>query len=163
LYYFNFAAEHVRCLLIIAVLVFCFFKPAFGASLEVDRHLHLGNWSPFASYWEGGSAVCAWTKSDDAGFRITAQNHNNANKFQLTNDIGDGVSITLSWEHIDHPYAGEQLKPGTPSSQTYFFNPNYGCGVSPNYMMRLRVDKADLDNAMPGIYRGALVLTLSPI
>lgn len=146
-----------------AIFIFSFCNQAIGAGLEVDRNLHLGSWSPFASYWEGGSAVCAWTKSDDIGFRITAQNHSNSNALQLTNDIGDGVSVTLFWEDINGPYTGEQLKAGTPSSQTYLYNPNYGCGVNPNYKMRLRVDKADLDNAMPGIYSGAFVLILSPI
>jgi hypothetical protein len=156
-------ARRSRCLLIVCVFISSFFKQAFGTGLEVDRRLHLGSWSPFASYWEGSSPVCAWTQSEDVGFRITALNQNNANAFQLTNGIGDGVSITLFWEHFDNPYSGEQLKAGMPSSQTYFYNPEYGCGVSPNYVMRLRVDKADLDDAMPGIYRGALVLILSPI
>ena len=96
-------------------------------------------------------------------FRITALNHNNTNAFQLSNDIGDGVSMSIYWGFINSPYSGEQLKAGTPSSQTYTYNAEYGCGVNPNYMMRFRVDKADLDNAMPGIYQGALVLLLSPI
>ena len=156
-------AWNSHLLIIVAAFVFSFFNQASATDLEVDRNLHLGSWSPFASYWEGSSPVCAWTESEDAGFRITVQNQNNSNTLQLSNDIGDGVSFTLFWEHIDSPYSGEQLKAGMPSSQTYIYNPSYGCGVSPNYMMRLRVDKADFDNAMPGIYRGALVLTLTPI
>jgi hypothetical protein len=158
-----FSARNSHCLIILAIFVSIFFKQAFGAGLEVDRNLHLGSWSPFASYWEGSSPVCAWTESEDVGFHVTVQNHTNSNAFQLSNDIGDNVSITFFWEHIDSPYSGEQLKAGMPSSQSYSYNPDYGCGVSPNYMMRLRVDKADLDNAMPGIYSGALVLILSPI
>jgi hypothetical protein len=163
LYYFISTTQHHRCLFIVAIVISSFFKQALGTGLEIDRNLHLGSWSPFASYWEDGSFVCAWTRSEDVGFRITALNHNNSNALQLTNDIGDGVSVTLSWEPTDNPYSGEQLKAGTPSSQTYFYNPSYGCGVNPNYIMRLRVDKADLDNAMPGIYRGTFVLILTPI
>lgn len=155
--------RHASCLLFVAFFISGFFNQAFSSGLEVDRNLHLGSWSPFASYWEGRSTVCAWTESEDIGFRITALNHNDSNAFQLTNDIGDGISVTLFWEYINNPYSGEQLKVGTPSSQTYVYNPDYGCGLNPNYMMRLRVDKADLDNAMPGIYRGDFVLILSPI
>lgn len=157
------SVRHTAGCLLIAIIISSFFKHAFGTSLDMDRKLHLGSWSPFASYWEGLSPVCAWTQSEDVGFRITALNLNNANAFQLTNDIGDGVSVSIFWEHINNLYSGEQLRAGTPSSQTYVYNPDFGCGLNPNYMMRLRVDKADLDNAMPGIYSGSLVLMLSPI
>lgn len=156
-------AQHNGGLLLFAIFISSLFSHASATSLEVDRNLHLGSWSPFASYWEGLSPVCAWTQSEDVGFRITALNHNNSNEFQLTNDIGEGVMVSIFWELINSPYSGEQLRAGTPSSQTYIYNPDYGCGLNPNFMMRLRVDKADFDNAMPGIYRSALVLMLSPI
>jgi len=156
-------ARKTRCLLITCIFISSIFRQAFGAGLQIDRNLHLGSWSPFASYWEGRSAVCAWTESDDVAFQIIAFNQNNSNDFQLTNGSGDGVSISLFWEYIDSPGTGEKLKAGRPSSQTYYYDSGYGCGVSPNYSMLFKVNKADLDNAMPGTYRGALMLILSPI
>lgn len=139
------------------------YKSALAGGLEFVRNLHLGSWSPFAAYWEGRSPVCAWTESEEIGFRIIALNQNNSNSFRLTNDIGDQVRFRLFWQDFNNPQSGEQLIAGRPSRKSYAFNSGNGCGISPNYLTRMRVDRADFDNVTPGVYESTVVLMLSPI
>jgi len=115
--------------MVVLFLLTGFYRTAHATGVDFERNLHLGTWSPFASYWERESPVCAWTQTQEVGFRITAYNHS----------------------------------PGVPSRNAYYFNQQLGCGLSPNFMLKLRVSKPDLDYAMPGIYKGSLVLMLSPI
>lgn len=139
------------------------YKGAVAGGLEFVRNLHLGSWSPFAAYWEGRSPVCAWTESEEIGFRIIALDQNNSNTFRLTNDIGDQVPFSLFWQDYNNPNSGEQLVAGRPSRNFYSFNSGNGCGISPNYLTRMRVDKADFDGVTPGVYESAVLLMLSPI
>jgi len=154
--------RHVRWLMIVLVLVTGFYRTAQATGVDFERNLHLGTWSPFASYWERESPVCAWTQSQEVGFRITAYNQTGSGRLELSNGI-EGVPYTVYWQKYGSGGGGEILTPGSPSRNAYYFNPQFGCGLSPNYMLRLRVSKPDLDYAMPGIYKGSLVLMLSPI
>ena len=147
----------------IALALLSSYKTATAGGLDFVRHFNLGAWSPFAAYWEGRSPVCAWTENEEIGFRIVALDQNNSNTFHLTNDVGDRVRFSLFWQDFNNPLSGEQLVAGRPSRHAYSFNTGNGCGISPNYLTRMRVDRADFDNVMPGVYEGAVLLMLSPI
>jgi len=150
--------------LIVCTLLFCVVsRSAFATGLDFDRNMHLGSWSRFAAYWEGSTPVCVWTESEEVAFRIIAYNHNNIGAFALGSSLGEGVPFSLFWQDYDNLQMGEKLKAGTPSSQAYYYKAGKGCGISPNYLMRVRVNRADFDNVMPGIYKGSLILMLSPI
>ena len=144
------------------VLLSFFYRTASATGVDFERNLHLGTWSPFASYWERESPVCAWTRTQEVGFRITAYDQRNSNSFELFNGI-EGVPYTVYWKEYGKGKGGEILTPGFPSQNAYYFNPELGCGLRPNFMLRLRVSKPDLDYALPGIYKGSLILMLSPI
>ncbi len=148
--------------MVVLFLLTGFYRTAHATGVDFERNLHLGTWSPFASYWERESPVCAWTQTQEVGFRITAYNQGRSVDFELSNGI-EGVAYTVYWQKYGRIQGGEILSPGVPSRNAYYFNQQLGCGLSPNFMLKLRVSKPDLDYAMPGIYKGSLVLMLSPI
>ena len=144
-------------------LVFAVNQSAIAMGLEFERHLYLGAWSPFATFWEVQTPVCAWTEMDVVGYRIIAMNHDASTSFELTNEIGNSIQYSVFWLSDSNASSGEQLQHGVPSRQTYLFNQGYGCGISKKPHMRIRVNKVDFDAAAPGIYNGILMLMLSPI
>jgi len=151
-----------RWLMISLILLFGFYRTANATGVDFERKLHLGTWSPFASYWERESPVCAWTQTEEVAFRIIAFGQSKSGNFELSNGV-EGLPFRVFWNNYGNSIGGELLVAGTPSRGAYYFNPELGCGLSPNYSMRLRISKPDLDYAMPGYYTGSLVLMLSPI
>ena len=148
----------------LAAIVFTGFCPGVpAAGLELERRLDLGAWSPFAMFWEADTPICAWTDTDDTGYRIVASSHDLHTGFRLVNEIGTSILYSVFWLSNQDSLSGEQLRAGVPSAQVYPFTQGVGCDSRPHNAMRIQVDKADFDSAIPGTYSGVLLLTLTPI
>lgn len=131
--------------------------------LSVDSELDLGTWSPFVSQWQSESTVCAWSDSSNDFYNVTASSLAAGSDFELTNDIGDSVAFSVYWRSSENSPVWENLLFGVLSSDTYAFASAAQCIGGPTAEVRVEIDKAEIDAALPGVYSDTLLLTVSPL
>lgn len=131
--------------------------------MSVERALSLGSWSPFASQWEALSTVCAWSADPHEYYHITASSLAMVGQFALTSDTDEVVSYKVFWRSHQRIVEWEQLKFETPSVVVYKYASSSQCIRGPRAELRIELDKADIDAAMPGLYSDTLLLTLSAL
>ena len=130
--------------------------------LNVDSELNLGTWSPFVSQWQSVSTVCAWSDSSN-DYNVTASSLAAGSDFELINDIGDSVAFSVYWRSSENSVVWENLLFGVLSNDSYAYASAAQCIGGPTAEVRIEIDKADIDAAMPGIYSDTLLLTLTPL
>jgi len=129
-----------------------------GVSVEGD--LFLGVWSPQQSRWESTVPVCITGDSSQSLFRVVASG-DNANVFALSNDLEDQVRYKVFWHTGKNYKRREALAPATPSRKAYAGSGQ--CRKQPTGYLRVRLNRKDIENAIPAIYQDNLVLMLSPL
>ena len=135
-----------------------------AAGVTIEKRLSFADWSPFGSRWESESPVCVWSEHGERGFRVTASGSLVGGRFALS----AGPHARLDYRVFWYPEGGErpheEMTAGQPSRLTVAADPLPRCGRhGARALVRVSIDDADLDRAPPGVYRGELVLTLSPL
>ncbi len=131
-----------------------------SAGVSVSGDLFLGVWSPQQSQWESRVPVCVSEDADDAPYRVVATG-DHASVFALANELGDQVGYRVFWHTGNNYNRRERLRPSSPSRWSYTDSGN--CDVQPTAYIRVRLEKRDIDQAIPAIYQDTLVVMLSPL
>lgn len=138
--------------------------PTLAAGIMIEKRLALGEWSPFGSFWESESPVCVWSESGEDAFRVTASGSVAGGRFTLGAGPGSTVGYRVFWYPRGRDGGFEELMAGTPSRLTAAADPLARCARDgARAVIRISIAGSDLEKAPPGVYRGELVLTLSPL
>ena len=131
--------------------------------ISVADDLYLGVWSPRISKWETTVPVCVWSEDGNTLYRVSASGQASGNQFALLNDIGDSVNYKVFWHTGRRFRQRERLQPNTASRRVYTFDSSRQCIGGPSAEIRVRLNKREIDAAIPGIYNDSLLFILSPL
>lgn len=137
--------------------------PLHADELNINNALHMGSWSPFASQWDSVSRVCASSDGSSEFYHVTASSLSASADFELINEIGDSVAYSVYWRNDVASAPWQQLIFDVSSTLPYAYADSAQCIGGPSAEIRVEVDKAEIDAAMPGVYSDTLLLTLSPL
>ncbi len=104
--------------------------------------------------------VCISNDTDQSLYRVLATG-NHANNFALANELGDQVRYRVFWHTGNNFRQREALEASVASRRVY--NRRGDCQIEPAGYIRVRLNKQDIDNAIPAIYQDTLVVMLSPL
>ncbi len=151
---------HSSYLRLVACLILSWSFTVAAAGVTIDGDLFLGVWSPMQSRWESRVPVCVSGDSDQAPYRVLAAGAHSEN-FAMANELGDQVRYNVFWHTGKNYQQREALKTSVASRKVYV--EQGGCQIQPSGYIRVRLNKRDIDNAIPAIYQDTLVVMLSPL
>jgi len=135
-------------------------QEAYGLSVEED--LYLGVWSPYASTWQTEIPICIWSEEGDF-FRITASGLAPGRKFSLTNNLQQTVPYKVFLLDGKRFRRRERLRQNVPSRRIYPSAESRFCHRGYTARVRVKLNKKQIDRAVPAIYSDTLLLILSPL
>ncbi len=112
------------------------------------------------SRWESRVPVCVSSDASQSPYRLVAFGQN-PSQFALTNELDDQVRYKVLWHTGKNYQRRDHLAPSVPSSRVYGNAGN--CQSKPTGYIRVRLNKQDIDKAIPAIYQDTLVIMLSPL
>jgi len=150
----------LACALVLLTLMIS--RVAVGG-ITVNDNLFLGVWSPLINKWEKTIPICVWSEDGDTLYRVTASGLASGTQYAMTNDIGGQVRYRVFWHSGRRFKQRERLRSNIVSQGVFNFDLSRQCNSGPNAQLRVRVNKRDIDTAIPGIYNDTLILMLSPL